>query len=140
MLKNFLVAVALFFLAATPLAAQQAVPLSYQSESGAPAGTLVAGAKRTMIKSLLSINTTGTLYYLKFYNTNVAPTCGAGTPSWVVPVPFGSGNAGGGVALAVPDGLAFPNGLGFCLTGGIANNDTTPAATGVIINLGVSNY
>ena len=91
----------------------------------------------TLLSALVVINTTTTLYYLKLYNKATAPTCGTDTPVWTVPVPYGASNSGGGVVLP-PGGLYFPSGLGFCLTGGIADNDTTAAAAGVAINLGFS--
>ena len=121
-----------------PACAQQAGPYTYQTLASTNS-TLVRGS-RTVIKSLLPINTTSVIYYLKFYNKATTPTCGTDTPVWVVPIPFGSGGSGGGVALTIPDGLFFNLGLGFCVTGGIANTDTTPAATGVVVNLGISGY
>lgn len=114
----------------------QSSPKKYLSAAGTNS-TLVWGG-RALLRTILPINTTTTMYYLKLYNTATPPTCGSGTPSMVIPIPFGSGNAGGGVALPSVDGLIFQQGLGFCLTGGIADNDTTPAAAGVVINLGVS--
>lgn len=127
--------VVLLLLAPGAVGAQQSVPLKYLSTASTNSTLVRAG--RTNLLVLLPINTTTTLYYLKLYNKATAPTCGTDTPLWTVPVPFGASNSGGGVALPM-GGLLFPLGLGFCLTGAIGDADTTNAATGVAINLGVS--
>lgn len=89
-----------------------------------------------IVTSIVVINTTTTLYYLKFYDIGVAPTCNTTPVKLTIPVPFGAANAGGGVVVPMPVGFRFFQGIGICLTGGIADNDNTNAATGVAINLG----
>jgi hypothetical protein len=135
--KAVLVAAALSFFGVS-LAHSQSFPRKYLS--AATTNSTLVNAGPTLLKMLVSVNTTTTLYYLKLYNKATAPTCGTDTPLWTVPVPYGASNAGGGVAIPAPDGLQFPLGLGLCLTGGIADNDTTSAATGVAINLGITGY
>lgn len=113
----------------------QSAPRKYLSAASTNSTLVWPG--RAILHVLAPVNTTTTLYYLKFYNKATAPTCGTDIPSLVIPVPFGATNAGGGAAFTSTDGLIFPLGLGFCLTGGIADNDTTVAAAGVAINIGV---
>lgn len=80
------------------------------------------------------VNTTGVIYYLKFYDKASAPTCNSDTPVLNIPIPANTFGAG----IVVPGfiGFNFTLGIGFCLTGALADNDNTNAATGVAINLG----
>lgn len=132
-MKKLLLALA-FVLLATPAFAQ-AVPVKYDSAVSTNS-TLVAPGY-SQLKVIVTINTTAALYYLKFYDKVTAPTCNTDTVVFKVPVPFGASSAGGGAVIPVPDGLQFFKGIGFCLTGGLADSDNTNAATGVTINLGV---
>lgn len=78
------------------------------------------------------LNTTGTLYYLRPYNTAVAPTCSSATGLWTgPPIPVPASTSGNGVVLHFPLPIAFDTGIGYCLTAGSATNDNTSAATGV---------
>lgn len=133
-MKKFLLA---FFLSCLLPACSwaQSAPLHYLS-AGTNNSTSVRNA-RAVIRTVAVINTTSTLYYLKFYDKATAPTCGTDIPVLTIPVPNAAG-AGGGLTMSSVDGLLFGNGLGFCLVGGIADNDNSVAATGVAINLGVS--
>jgi hypothetical protein len=136
-MKKYLLALALVL---SPLPAfAQAVPLKF--DSAANTNPTLVRAGNSLLKSLIVINTTTTLFFLKFFDTATLPTqttCGTNTVVLKIPVPFGATNAGGGVAMAIsPDGLQFYNGIAFCLVGGIADSDTSNAATGVVINLGV---
>lgn len=98
--------------------------------------TSVKGSVGTLC-SLNVINTTPTVYYLKFYDKATAPTCNSDTVVQSLPVPANSSSLGGGVAAQLgPFGLAFTTGIGFCLTGAIADNDNTSAAAGVAISYG----
>jgi hypothetical protein len=84
--------------------------------------------------SLANISTTATAY-LKLYNSASAPTCGSGTPVARYLIPFAaSGGAGSNLSLTL--GKTFTTGIAFCITAGIADNDTTAiAANTVIVNL-----
>jgi hypothetical protein len=94
--------------------------------------TSVTGAASTLC-SLSLINTTATLYYFKLYNKATAPTCNSDTVIQTIPVPASA--TGAGVVVNVgPYGSYFSAGIGFCLTGALADNDNTNAATGVAIN------
>ena len=82
----------------------------------------------------LFLNTTGAIFYLKIYDASVTPTA-ALTPVRRIPIPFSGGTGGGGGVVDIPPGgLDINNGFGFCLTGGIADNDNTSATTGLTIN------
>lgn len=109
-----------------------AQPVYYLSAASTNA-TLISAGWRTLT-SVTVINTTATIYYLKFYNKATAPTCGTDVPAQNYPIP--ASTAGNGVSIPLGIGLGFPLGLGFCLVGGIAENDASNAATGIVINLG----
>ena len=123
---------AAFVLASALSAHAQSVPVKYLTTASTNSNLVHPG--RTVLRTMLSVNTTTTIYYLKLYDKATAPVCGTDIPKWTVPIPFGPSNAGGGIAL--PLDLFFANGFGICLTGGTADNDTSPAATGLVINLG----
>lgn len=91
-------------------------------------------ASQGNVYDVIGINTTATIYYLKLYDKATAPTCGTDTPVLTLPVPFGQSSSGGGFSITLPVGIGFKSGLGWCLTGAAADNDTTNAATGVVIN------
>lgn len=87
------------------------------------------------VYGVTAINTTTTVVFLKFYDKATAPTCGTDTPVQTLPVPFGSSSSGGGFTLTFPFGMQFYSGIGFCVTGAIADNDSSAAVTGIAINL-----
>jgi hypothetical protein len=94
--------------------------------------TSIKASAGTLCK-LVAINTTTTIYYLRLYNSASAPTCSSGTGE-VAMYPIPADATGAGVAVPMgPYGEAYSTGIGFCLTGGSANNDNTNAATGVTL-------
>jgi len=110
----------------------------YGLQTGASTNsTLVSTGAHTLLGINL-INTSTTIYYLRMYDASGAPTCSSATGftrTWPVPPAAASGGAGG-IAVHLPiQGVAFANGLGFCVTGGPSSTDNTNAATGVFINL-----
>lgn len=110
------------------------IPVKYLSAATTNATRVKASAGA--IDQLTLINTTTTLYYLKLYNkASAAPTCNSDAVIFTVPVPYGTANSGGGAAIPFPLGIRFNTGIGFCLTGGLADNDNTSAATGVAISM-----
>ena len=128
-----LLAIAIF---GAPAKAQVvATPYHFLSVGSTNSTLIVAGTRQ--IDSIAVINTTAALYYLKFYDKATAPTCGTDPVVISIPVPFGASSSGGGIVLSFPSSSRFQNGIGFCLTGGIADNDTTVAATGVVIDVWV---
>jgi hypothetical protein len=113
----------------------QSAPLEFFSTTGTNSTLVFSG--NSLLKSFIIGNTTTTLYFVKFYNKATAPTCGTDTPKWTLPVTPGAASSSASIGLTAGD-LIFPLGLGFCITGGLAPNDTTGAAAGVVVNLGVS--
>lgn len=77
----------------------------------------------------------GTPAYLKIYNAaQGSTTCGSGTPVERHLIPTGS--AGAGVALPLSLGVSYSTAITACVTGGIADNDTTaPAASTYLVNV-----
>lgn len=130
-----LLAVILTMLLSTGTNAQSA-PKHYLS-AASNNSTLVLG-RPSLVKMIGVVNTTAAIYYLKLYNKVTAPTCGTDVPVLTFAVPA-LATGGPPILLTLGDGLLFPSGVvGFCLTGGIADNDNTNAATGVTINFGVT--
>jgi len=103
--------------------------------SAASTNATVIKASAGTLYSLTAINTTATIYYLKLYNVASGPTCNSDTVVHTIPIP--ASIAGAGVSNLIPTvGLNFTTGIAFCLTGALADNDNTNAATGVAINYG----
>jgi hypothetical protein len=125
-------AYAIFALGGAALA--QSAPLHFLSAATTNC-TLVQTGKVVM-HDLIPVNTTATIYYLKLFNKATPPVAGTDVPSWTIPIPENA--AGAGLPIPSTLGLTFDAGLGFCLTGAIADNDTTVAAPGVAINFGIS--
>lgn len=93
--------------------------------------TSIKGSAGTLC-SITAINTTATKYYLKLYNVASGPTCNSDTVIGSFPVPASTDGNGYTINLG-PYGIAFGTGIGMCLTGAVADNDNTNAATGVAI-------
>jgi hypothetical protein len=113
----------------------QAFPYKFDSAASTNATLVVAGS--VQVRVIVTINTTAALYYLKLYDKVSAPVCGTDPVVFKAAVPFGASSAGSGFVVPIPDGMQFQQGLGFCLTGGLADSDATVAATGVTINFAV---
>ena len=145
MAKFYFYALAAFLLFAAPAYAQltSVVPIAGPSGGATPSHFLSAAntnatnikASQGTIYQIVAINTTVTMYYLKFYDLAVAPTCNTTPVVGTFPVPFGASNSGGGFTIPLPTGMRFTKGIGFCLTSGIADNDNGNAATGVAIDV-----
>lgn len=127
---------------AAVLAALVAPPAKAQSAptrviTTASTNATILRPSKAVLHVLLPINPGATLAYLKLYNKSTAPVCGTDTPVWTVPIPFGSGSSGGGISLPSADGLLFSSGLGICVTGALADSDTSNAPAGIVLNFGV---
>jgi hypothetical protein len=131
-MKRFLVAAALLL---CPIAAQAQQSQATHVLSAASTNSTSIKPAAGQLVAVVAVNTTAALYYLKFYDTAAAPTCNSSTVVLSMPVPFGASSSGGTIILQLPQGLQFLNGIGMCLTGGLADNDNTNAATGVAINV-----
>lgn len=91
--------------------------------------------KPAVVYSIDGFNNGTALAYIKLYNSGTA-TCGSGTPIARYMIPFGSSSSGGGFTIPNINGDGYANGLTLCVTGGIADNDTTaPAASTYIVNV-----
>lgn len=128
--KIYLLAAALLVALSAPAHAQTA-PSKYLS-AATTNSTLVLGRKAA-VSSVVAVNTTAVIYYLKFYNKATAPICGTDVPRQTYAV-----LANSNFVLPTATLLQYSLGLGFCLTALYPDNDTGPAAAGVVINLGVT--
>jgi hypothetical protein len=97
-------------------------------------GVLVGTAGQHTVYAITAFNNSATIAYVKFYDTATAPTCGSGTVVYHGLIP--ANTSGAGFVNPVPVGVAFGSGIGYCITTGIADNDTTaPAASTYLINI-----
>lgn len=79
-------------------------------------------------------NTNASARWLKFYNTSSTPTAGSGTPVLRLLIPGNTSGVAG--AFEFSNGVAFSSGIGFTITGAVADNDTTAiSANEVIVNI-----
>lgn len=76
------------------------------------------------------VNTTGTIYYLRMYNTSSSPTCSSAT-GFIETIPIPASTGGAGLVAIESMGEGYSTGISFCLTGGSSSTDNTNAATGV---------
>jgi len=83
-------------------------------------------------------NIGSTVLWAKIYDSATAPTCGSGTPirRFMIPVNSTAANgAGSNISLGAA-GIAFINGIGLCVTAGIADTDTTtPTASVAVVGI-----
>lgn len=110
--------------------AQMATPQFFLSTSTTNS-TLVQG-RPGQIGSIIVGNQNASAFYLKLYDQTTAPTCGTDTPVHSILIPTSD-------TFVSTFGFAinFIRGIGFCITSGIANNNTGAANTGISVNLGM---
>lgn len=141
MLRTILTAALLLFASVLGASAQNvmcatqvcAAPVHYLSAATTNATSVKAAPGA--VYNLVAINTTATVYYLKLYDKAVAPTCNTDVVLQTFPVPpTPASGSPAPLMLTSNVGIGFNNGIGFCLTAAIADNDNTAAATGVAIN------
>lgn len=92
---------------------------SYTVSAATTNSTLVAAGYR-LLTGWSCVNNGAALAYVKLYDKASAPTVGTDTPSGCIPVPP---TGGANISLSRP--VRFTLGLGFGITGGLANSDTT---------------
>lgn len=131
-IRSAIVGILALLLCGAAAFAQALVSHPYSFLSAASNNSTLVYRDRALIQNLIVINTTGTVYYLKLYDKATAPTCGTDTPTLRIPLPINA------VTTAAIEGMSFNNGVGFCLVGGLADNDNSNAATGVVINLALA--
>jgi len=75
--------------------------------------------------------------YVKIYDKATQPVCGTDAPIKTLIIPVASTAANGaGSNVLLPIGIQVQNGLGICVTGGIADSDTTVvAASSFVVNV-----
>lgn len=122
---------------AAPVAAQQpATPLGVIAPSNTT-GVLIKGAGGIIYGvQLYTINATPA--YLKLYDKATAPTCGTDTPvkRLMIPAATTAANGGGSNLIFTPGGIRFNLGIGYCITTGIADGDTSaPTAANYLANI-----
>jgi hypothetical protein len=79
-------------------------------------------------------NTSGTVAFVKLYDTSTVPTAGAGTPVKVLGIPPNQSRAQAFDSNCLE---LFKTGIGMTITGGPADNDTTAVGLNqVIVNIG----
>jgi hypothetical protein len=98
--------------------------------SAASTNQTVVKASPGTLMNVTAINTTATLYYLKLHDTASTPT--AGTTAVVQCYAIPASTSGNGFTISVP--MTFASGIAFTLVGGIADNDTSNAATGITVD------
>lgn len=131
--------VGLLALLAFPALAQNPAPTSgglLNSSVVAAASTNSTNVKATFgqVFALSLGSVSSSAAYLKLYDKATAPTCGTDTPVARFPIP--SLTTGGVSNVAIPYGMSFFNGIGYCLTNGIADsNSGSVAASGFTVNI-----
>jgi hypothetical protein len=114
--------------------AQQSQPFHLVSANTTNCSNIKPAAGQ--IVTVFAANTTSTIYYLKFYDSALSPpVAGTTTVTLTLPVPAAQSSTGGGFILPLPQAVQFLNGIGMCITGGIADNDSSSAATGLAIDV-----
>jgi len=94
---------------------------------------VVTGAHQ--VNGVEVFNNGASIAYLKLYDAATA-TCGTGTPKARYLIPATTGGTGSGAVQAYAGGDRYLNGIVACVTGGIADADTTaPAGTTFIYNI-----
>jgi len=84
-----------------------------------------------VVTAIHAVNVTAAAKFLKFYDLRTVPVAGSGTPVRRYGVPGATAGAGFTWQPSIP--LKFSNGIGFTLTGGSADTDTTALSAGDVI-------
>lgn len=102
-----------------------------------PAGVNLKASAGSLFR-VFATTIQATPVYIKFYNASSAPTCGSGTPvgRFMVPAAATAAN-GAGTNIDIGDmGAAFGTGIGYCVTGALADADTTAiTANNTLVNI-----
>jgi len=107
-------------------------PYKYISLASTNANVITPQQAKLYVVSAIGL--TSTVRYLKFYDSDVAPTVGTDTPVLTIPVPANTQGAGIVIPFNIP--IDFSTGLSFAITSGSADSDTGAVGAGdVIVNL-----
>ena len=103
--------------------------------SAATTNATTVKASAGQVGYIICSNLNASARYLKLYDKASAPTVGSDTPVFTEVLP--GSTTGGGIALNIPAGIAFANGISFALTTGIADADTgAVSASEISVNIG----
>jgi hypothetical protein len=116
-----------------PVAGYPGGATPYHLLSAATTNSTIVKVSPGTLYTISAINTTATVYYLKFYNSAGSPSCGSTAVVQTFPIP--ASTSGDGLVLAAPVGITFTAGISLCIVGGLLDTDTSSAATGVAISL-----
>jgi len=132
-----LIFAALIALVAMPAFAQNPPAVSYGAIAANNTTGLVVKAGSGIVYGIQLGSIGSAPAYLKLYNKATAPSCGTDTPVKRLIIPAASTAAnGGGSNVSLPGGVFFSAGISYCVTTGIADNDTSaPAASTFLINI-----
>ena len=110
----------------------RAIPFRVLSAATTNATQVVV--RPVMLTSLMAINTSASVRFLKIYDSASIPTAGSGTPVWTIPIP--SATTGAGFSLPIPIPIGFNNGIGLTITANIGDTDATAIAANDITIVG----
>ena len=91
--------------------------------SAATTNATLIVVRPVLLTTLVVINTSVSVRFLKLYDTATTPTAGSGVPIWTIPVSASATGAGLSLPLAIP--VAFNNGIGLTITANIGDTDAT---------------
>lgn len=137
MKKIFLAFLLLFYPAIASAAQFQADNAIKVSSSIAANNTTAIVIKSTAgsVYSIDAFNNGSSVVYVKLYNSSTV-VCGQGTPYARYLIPYGASSSGGGFNTPNINGDAYFNAITMCITGGIADSDTTaPPSSTIIVNV-----
>ena len=115
----------------------QSLPFHYITTSSTNS-MLVNGNGQNILKWVIASNpaaTTTINAWLHLYNKATAPNCGTDVPVMTIMIPPNSATGAGNTTISFDD-TRFTSGIGFCVTGGAADNDNTAGPSGIVINIG----
>lgn len=78
------------------------------------------------------LNASASTKFLKLYNKATAPTVGTDVPVLTLALPVGAFSYN-----LPPEGVKFPLGIGYGLTGAAPDNDTTALAAADVVGLNI---
>jgi hypothetical protein len=138
MIKRLLTSCAMWLALAASAAAQTAYPATPGNEIAPNNTTGVQLKGASGIVWGVQLGGVGSApAYLKLYDKATAPTCGTDTPIKRLIIPAATTAANGALSnIEFPAGIRFNLGIGYCVTTGITDADTTaPAANTFLINV-----
>lgn len=118
---------------------QTSVPCYVANGTGSTGAVVTASCRNAPVtlRGISFVNISGTLAFLRLYNTRNAPVC-TSNQGFVESIPIPTATTGSGIVDLVRN-FQYSQGLGFCLTGGPANNNNAPPPAGVFGVIALSN-